>query len=62
MFPNLTAELLRRGYSQKTVGKVISGNIMRVLQAAEATAAALQVRAFRYAFAYAHPIDLWISK
>jgi hypothetical protein len=32
---------LRRGHSQATVAKIISGNIMRVMAAAEATAAAL---------------------
>lgn len=36
---NITIELLRRGYSRKEIEKIWSGNIMRVLRAAEAYAA-----------------------
>jgi membrane dipeptidase len=36
--PNLTRGLLQRGYSAEDVGKIWSGNFMRVLQAAEAAA------------------------
>jgi membrane dipeptidase len=34
-FPNLTAELLRRGYSEADVKKVLGGNILRVMREAE---------------------------
>ncbi|HPC98757.1 MAG TPA: dipeptidase [Bacteroidales bacterium] len=36
---NITIELLRRGYSRKEIEKIWSGNIMRVMRAAEAYAA-----------------------
>jgi membrane dipeptidase len=39
-YPNLFAELARRGYSQADLEKVASRNMMRVLRAAEAYAAA----------------------
>ena len=41
-FPYLTAELLRRGYSEADVAKVLGGNILRVMRRAEQTAARLQ--------------------
>ncbi|HEY0153869.1 MAG TPA: dipeptidase [Longimicrobium sp.] len=41
-FPYLTVELLRRGYSDADVAKVIGGNLLRVMRTAEATAARLQ--------------------
>jgi membrane dipeptidase len=37
--PNLTRGLLERGYSAEDIGKIWSGNFMRVLEAAEAAAA-----------------------
>lgn len=37
-FPNLTRELLRRGYSEVEVEKILGGNVLRVLREAEATA------------------------
>ena len=37
-FPNLVAELLRRGYSDEDVRKVLGGNAMRVWRAVEAAA------------------------
>jgi len=40
--PNLTAELLRRGYSETEVAKVLGGNVLRVLREAEGTAARLR--------------------
>jgi len=41
-FPWLTAELLRRGYSDADVARVLGGNILRVMRQAEQTAARLQ--------------------
>ncbi len=41
-YPHLTAELLRRGYSERDVRKILGGNILRVLRQAEAVAARLQ--------------------
>jgi membrane dipeptidase len=32
-FPNLTAELLKRGYTADDVNKILGGNILRVLEA-----------------------------
>jgi membrane dipeptidase len=40
-FPALTAELLRRGYTELEVKKVLGLNLLRVMRAAEATAARL---------------------
>ena len=34
-YPNLTAELLYRGYSDDDICKILSGNLMRVLEAVE---------------------------
>jgi membrane dipeptidase len=41
-FPNLTAELLRRGWSDRDVEKVIGLNVLRAMRGAEATARRLQ--------------------
>jgi membrane dipeptidase len=41
-FPWLTAELLRRGYSDDDVRKILGGNLLRVMRQAEQTAARLQ--------------------
>ncbi len=41
-FPYLTVELLRRGYSDADVRKVIGGNLLRAMRTAETTAARLQ--------------------
>jgi membrane dipeptidase len=41
-YPALIAELLRRGYSDADVAKITSGNILRVMRAAEQVAARLQ--------------------
>ena len=34
-FPNLTVELLRRGYSEKNIRKILGENFLRVLGEAE---------------------------
>lgn len=41
-FPRLTAELLRRGYSDADVKKILGLNLLRVMRAAEQVAARLQ--------------------
>ena len=41
-FPNLTAELIRRGYSDQDIGKILGRNLLRVLNRAEAVARTLQ--------------------
>jgi len=41
-FPNLIAELLRRGWSDDDVKKVIGLNVLRVMREVEVTAARLQ--------------------
>ena len=41
-YPYLTAELLRRGYSDADVKKVLGGNLLRVMRQAEAVAARLR--------------------
>lgn len=33
--PNLTAELLRRGYSENDIDKILGGNVLRVMEAVE---------------------------
>jgi membrane dipeptidase len=38
-FPVLTAELLRRGYTELEVKKVLGLNLLRIMRAAEAAAA-----------------------
>jgi membrane dipeptidase len=41
-YPALTAELLRRGYSEGDVQKVLGQNVLRVMRDVERTAATLQ--------------------
>ena len=41
-FPALTAELLRRGYSDEDVKKILGLNVLRVMRKAEQVAARLQ--------------------
>jgi membrane dipeptidase len=41
-YPNLTAELLRRGYSDEDVKKILGLNVLRVMRQAERVAARLQ--------------------
>ncbi len=41
-YPNLFVELARRGYSQRDLEKIASGNILRALRGAEQTAARLK--------------------
>ena len=41
-YPYLTAELLRRGYTDSQVKKIIGGNILRVMRQVESVAAKLQ--------------------
>jgi membrane dipeptidase len=41
-YPRLTAELLRRGYSERDVRKILGGNVLRVMRDVERTAARLQ--------------------
>jgi membrane dipeptidase len=41
-YPNLTAELLRRGYTDSDVRKILGGNILRVMRAVEKVSATLQ--------------------
>ena len=43
-YPALTAELLRRGYSEADVKKVIGGNVLRVMRACEATGRRLRAK------------------
>lgn len=42
MYPNLVAELLRRGYSEADIEKILGGNLLRVWETVEAVAAKLQ--------------------
>ena len=42
-FPNLFAELIRRGYSDEDVAKIARLNLIRVLQAVEKVCIGLQV-------------------
>ncbi len=42
MFPNLFAELVRRGWSDEDLMKLMGGNVLRALEQAEATAKRLQ--------------------
>jgi membrane dipeptidase len=41
-YPALTAELLRRGYTDEDVKKILGRNILRVMRAAEGVAKQLQ--------------------
>ncbi len=43
-YPDLTAELLRRGYADEDVGKILGGNLLRAWRQAEQVAARLQTR------------------
>jgi microsomal dipeptidase-like Zn-dependent dipeptidase len=36
MYPNLFAELIRRGWRDEDLGKLAGGNVLRVLRTAEA--------------------------
>jgi membrane dipeptidase len=44
-FPALTAELLRRGYSDADVKKILGQNVLRVMRKVEAVAASLRAEA-----------------
>ena len=44
MYPNLIAELLRRGHSEKDIEKICSGNVLRVMEACERVARELGAR------------------
>ena len=39
---NITLELVKRGYTEEEIGKIWSGNLLRVLDATEETAKRLQ--------------------
>ncbi len=39
---NVTLELVRRGYTEEEIGKLWSGNLLRVLDEVQATAADIQ--------------------
>ncbi len=41
-YPNLLAELLRRGYSERDIERICSGNVLRVMEEAERLARELQ--------------------
>jgi membrane dipeptidase len=41
-YPALTAELIRRGYSDADLGKILGGNLLRVMKQAEAVSARMQ--------------------
>src|SRR5204863_7276372 len=41
-YPLISQELLNRGYKSEDIGKIMSGNILRVMQKAEEVAARLQ--------------------
>ena len=41
-YPRLFAELVRRGWSDEDLGKLASGNLLRVMRQAEAVARRLQ--------------------
>jgi len=45
-FPMLTAELIRRGYSDEDISKIIGGNILRVMRQVESVAQRLQQERF----------------
>jgi membrane dipeptidase len=44
MYPNLFAELIRRGWSDEDLAKLAGGNVLRVLRSAEAVAERLQAQ------------------
>ena len=41
-YPNLFAELIRRGWSDRKLAKLAGGNVLRVLRRAEAVAASMR--------------------
>jgi membrane dipeptidase len=41
-YPALIAELIRRGYSDADIGKILGGNVLRVMRSAEGVAAKLR--------------------
>lgn len=41
-YPALTAELIRRGYGDEDIGKILQGNLLRVMKQAEAVSEKLQ--------------------
>ena len=41
-YPNLFAELIKRGWSDTNLAKLAGGNILRVMRGAEATAASMK--------------------
>jgi membrane dipeptidase len=41
-YPGLTAELMRRGYTDADIGKILGGNLLRVMRQVEAVAAQMQ--------------------
>ena len=41
-YPNLFAELIRRGWSDENLSKLAGGNVLRVLRRAEAVAASMK--------------------
>jgi membrane dipeptidase len=60
-FPALIAELLRRGWTDADVSKVIGGNMLRVMRATEAVAARLQ-RERKPSVAQIEVLDHWKTK
>jgi membrane dipeptidase len=55
-YPALLAELLRRGYSDDDVAAIAGGNLLRVMRAAEAVAAAHAGDAASEALIGDHPL------
>jgi membrane dipeptidase len=43
-YPNLTAELLRRGYGERDVKKILGGNVLRVMRDAERAGRRIRAR------------------
>lgn len=41
-YPELTAELIRRGYGEADLGRILGGNLLRVMKQAEAVSAQMQ--------------------
>ena len=56
-YHNLTAELLRRGFSDEDVGKVLGGNVLRVWAAAEEVARSMQAEGVLPSVARIHHLD-----
>jgi membrane dipeptidase len=42
-YPRITQELLNRGYDRESIHKILGGNVMRVLKAAEKVSAELKL-------------------